>query len=77
MDIHVRYHLQVADTIEKWNGVLKNNLKIISDSTYLISSWSTRFSKTVWSLNVATLDLVGVLLASFWVRIRGKERVNI
>lgn len=43
----------ICSIVECWNGSLKNQLRKAYDSLSLTFSWSTHFSKAIWSLNVA------------------------
>ena len=73
-DVHTSYHRQVASIIERWNGFLYNHLKIISDSIYLISSWSVSFIRQFGHWMWPVLEWVDPLLAFSRVLIRGKRR---
>lgn len=49
---YAAFHLQVSDTVEYWNNLLKTGSKFL-EYTFFTASWFKHVSKTIWSLNAA------------------------
>lgn len=61
-----------TEIVEYWNGLLKNWLKNISNSTFLTSLWLTQLSKAVWSLNAVASKRDHLFSFASWKMVRMK-----